>query len=299
MSKIESPEGFTGRLSFDEPMCQHTTFGIGGRAKYLLVPKNLGDLKIFVAWSKRLHFPIYVVGNGSKLLVSDSGLEGLVIKMSGTLNSIKIVNETVFVGAGCTLSRLLNIAIKNRLTGLEFLAGIPGTVGGAIVMNAGTNLGSISQSIDKVTVFNMENEKVETLNNRQCHFSYRESIFQKNSNCIIISAELSVMRGDEKLIVSKINDLLEKRKFTQPLDKLTAGSIFKNSEKYSAGALIDSVGLKGFKVGNAKISEKHANFIINLGKASSEDVSTLIKLMHDKVKARYNVDLQPEVISFK
>jgi len=283
-----------GKVLFNEHMRNHTTFKIGGPADILMVPKDLADIKFCITYAKERRIPLYVIGNGSKLLVSDNGIRGIVIKIAKTLDCIEVSGERITAGAGCSISELIKIATQHYLSGIEFAAGIPGTLGGAIAMNAGTYLGSMSDIVSKVTVMDLLNGSLHILAKDDCSFGYRKSIFLENG-LIILKAELNMKKGNQNEIKEKINRLHKKRKRTQPLEKHNAGSIFKNTANVSAGKLIDAAGLKGFRIGDAQISEKHANFIVNLEKARAWDVLELMKIIQKKVKSKYGTTLIPEL----
>jgi UDP-N-acetylmuramate dehydrogenase len=293
-SEQELKGSIKGIVLFDAPMQKHTTFQIGGPARILVIPKDIGDIQKSILYAKRHGLPIRVVGSGSKILVSDKGISGLVIKISSVFDELSIFGNTLKAGAGYNLAKLLSISIDHNLSGLEFAAGIPGTLGGAIVMNAGTSLGSISDLVNKVNVINLNSGSLMTFSKEECKFHYRGSIFQ-GSSLFIISAELNLSSGIAIDMRKKISELLEKRRESQPLDKPNAGSIFKNPEGYSAAKLIDSAGLKGVRVGEAQVSDKHANFIVNLGNATAKDVLTLVKLIQTEIKIKYGISLIPEL----
>ncbi len=293
-SAQELTEAIKGLVLFDASMQKHTTFQIGGPARILVIPKDIGDIQKSVIFAKRCGLPIHVIGNGSKILVSDEGISGLVIKISSVFDELSIFSNTLKVGAGYNLAKLLSIAIDHNLSGLEFAAGIPGTLGGAIAMNAGTFVGSMSNLINNVSVLDLGSLDLMTLSKEECRFHYRSSVFQEGS-LLILSAELNLSSGIAIDMQKKISQLLEKRRESQPLDKPNAGSIFKNPEGYSAAKLIDSVGLKGVRVGDAQVSDKHANFIVNLGNASAKDVLTLVKLIQTEIKVKYGISLIPEL----
>jgi UDP-N-acetylmuramate dehydrogenase len=270
-----------------------TTFKMGGKARYFFRAKNKKSFIEAINWSLESGLPLFILGGGSNLLVSDSGFKGLVIKNES--KKYKIEKRKIFAESGTPLSVLLKDAVKNNLAGLEWAAGIPGTVGGAVFGNAGAFGESIGDCLMEVEVFNIEDKKIEILKNKDCKFSYRNSIFKKNKKLVIISALFSLEKSSSKRIKEKIEKFLKHRREHQPLDFLSAGSIFKNSIKVPAGELIEKCGLKGRKIGDAKISEKHANFVVNLGKASSKDVKKLINLAKKSVKNKFGVDLDKEI----
>jgi len=270
-----------------------TTFKIGGRAKYFLVAKIKEDLIEAIKAAKGFKLPFFILGGGSNILVADEGFDGLVIRLQVTGHRLQ--GNRIFTEAGTPLSQIVNLAFKNNLTGLEWAIGIPGTVGGAIWGNAGAFEKSISDIIEKVEVFDVKNKKIKIFRNKDCKFGYRESVFKKNKYLIILSAKLKLKKDKKSEIKKRIKEFLEYRKETQPLNFPSAGSIFKNPPGFSAAELIEKCGLKGKKIGKAQISKKHANFILNLGGASAEDVKNLIDLAKQKVKNNFGIDLEEEI----
>ena len=280
----------------------YTTFKIGGPAKYFFVAKNKEDLIEAIKKAKELKLPFFILGGGSNLLVSDKGFDGLVIKI---LNSkFYILNSKIFTEAGTPLTLIVNEAAKKGLTGLEWAAGIPGTVGGAIYGNAGAfgrSMKDVVKEVEYGEVGFPSEIRLLKIKNRDCEFSYKDSIFKHKKNLIILSAILQLKKGNKKVIESKIKKNLEQRKKTQPLNFPSAGSIFKNPPGFSAGELIEKCGLKGKKIGGVKISEKHANFILNLGRhppatqGKAKDVIKLINLIKQKVKNKFKVNLEEEI----
>ena len=246
---------------------KYTTFRIGGAAKYFWVAKTKKELIEAVKFAKKHKLPFFILGGGSNVLVSDQGYQGLVIKFRTPLLS-KFVDK-----------------------GLEWAAGIPGTVGGAISGNAGAFDGSMADVVKNVEVLDTRSRKIKIFKNKDCKFGYRDSIFKKNANLIILSVELRLERGDPK----KIKKHLSYRKKTQPLNFSTAGSVFQNTPKFSAARLIEDCGLKGKKIGKAQISKKHANFIVNLGGAKAKDVLKLINLIKKEVKNKFGIKLEEEI----
>jgi len=280
----------------------YTTFRIGGKAEYFFVAKNKKDLIKAISVAKKLKLPFFVLGGGSNLLVSDKGFNGILIKIRNTKYEIPACpagrqNTKIMAEAGVMLGELVNILAKTELSGLEWAAGIPGTVGGAIFGNAGAFNKSMKDVVKSVEALEVKNEKckVKNFKNRDCKFSYRDSIFKNNKNLIILSVTLQMKRGDKKEIENKIKKNLEQRNKTQPLNFPSGGSIFKNPPGFFAGELVKRCGLKGKKIGNVKISEKHSNFIVNLGNGKAKDVIKLIKLIKQKVKKKFGVTLEEEI----
>ena len=277
----------------DEPMSRHTTFKIGGNADVLVKIKTIEELKSVLAIANELEVPCFVLGKGSNLLVSDSGIEGVVISLDG-LDSVQINDETVTCGAGASLRSVCIAVQKASLSGLEFAYGIPGTIGGALYMNAGAYGGEMSQVAVEATAIDFYgNEKQLTLEEMQ--LGYRTSVF-KNANLIITSVTFKLKKDDATAIKAAMDDFFSRRRDKQPLEYPSAGSTFKRPTGYFAGALIEQNNLKGVSVGGAQVSEKHAGFVINTGKATCGDVLSLIKKVQDTVKEADGVYLEPEVI---
>lgn len=283
-----------GMILFDEPMKNHTSFRIGGPADALVIPKDEIDLKNLLRFVNKNGVTLTVMGNGTKLLVSDEGVNGITIKLSGCFNDILVSKPKVKAGAGYSLANLSAIAANCGLSGLEFAIRIPGTVGGGIVMNAGAHGSMISDVVTSVTAMHPAGQ-LKKYSKDNLEFGYRQSIFQSN-NEIVLSVEMKLKNDKVEEIEKKMHECIEWRKENQPLNLPNAGSIFKNPPSMSAGKLIDMAGLKGMRVGNAKISEKHANFIVNLGNATANDVLNLIDIMQKTILRKYDVRLEPEII---
>ena len=278
----------------------HTTFRIGGKAKYFFVAKDKEDIINAVSIAKKLKLPFFVLGGGSNTLVSDRGFEGLVIKIqnsrlrhSGFGGQAKL--KTIYAEAGTSLGQLVNVALKNSLTGMEWATGIPGTIGGAIYGNAGAFGESIGDVVKKVEVLDTKDLRFKIYDLKKCKFGYRDSIFKHKKNLIILSAKIQLKKGKKSEIKRKIKEFLDYRQETQPLNFPSAGSVFINPPGFFAGKLIEDCGLTGKKIGKAKISEKHANFILNLGGSKAKDVKKLIKLIKQKVKKKFGVKLEEEI----
>lgn len=271
----------------------YSTFKIGGKAKYFFIAKNKQELISAVLSAKKLKLPFFILGNGSNLLISDKGFKGLVIKLQAT--NYKLQENLIYAEAGVPLGQLVNIASKNNLAGFEWAVGIPGTLGGSVYGNAGAFGQSMANTIREVEVYDTKNKKIKKFKNNDCKFGYRESFFNKNKNFIIISAKLRLKKGEGKKIKQKIREYLTHRVKIQPLNFPSIGSIFKNPRGFSAGELIERSGLKGKKIGNVKISEKHANFIINLGKGKASDIKKLIILTKKRVEKFFGIILEEEI----
>lgn len=281
-------------VSVDEPMSRHTTFKIGGSADVIIEPGGASQLLAVVRLLKRFDIPYFVMGNGSNLLVGDKGIRGAVIKISGAMSEYEVSNSDISAECGIKLARLANAALNNGLEGLEFASGIPGTLGGAVFMNAGAYGEEMKDIISDVTYIDVKTEEIVTLPQSKCGFGYRKSIFSDKA-AIITGATLKLRNGNPDEIKAKMNDLAKRRTEKQPLDKPSAGSTFKRPEGYFAGALIQDCGLKGCSVGGAEVSEKHSGFIINAGGATATDVRELIKKVQTDVYDKFGVMLETEV----
>ena len=286
-------------LKQDILLKNYTTFKIGGKAKYFYKAKTKEELIKAVKIAKKNKLPFFILGGGSNLLVSDKGFDGLVINTQ--FSTFNFQDNKVFCEGGVRLTSIVSKAAENGLKGLEWGAGIPGTLGGAIRGNAGAFGESIGNIIKQVEVFNSEKEKIENYSQKDGDFAYRESVFKKRPELVILSAELELKNGNKEEIRNKMKEYLDYRKDKQPLEFPSAGSVFKNPLDVSAGQLIDQCGLKGKRIGNVEISKKHANFIINLGDGKAEDVLKLIDLMKKEVKDKFNIQLEEEIqyVGFK
>ena len=279
-------------IYINEPMNKHTTFRIGGSADVLVTP-GVSETAEVLRLCKNHDIPVTIIGNGSNLLVGDQGIRGVVIEFGRPAEEIVIQGEQMHVTAGTMLSKAANEAAANGLSGLEFAAGIPGTVGGAVVMNAGAYGGEMKDVIRTVTVLTKEGEK-QTLTLEELDLGYRHSCIPEN-NYIVLSAELSLQKADTEQIRTVMADLRERRVTKQPLEYPSAGSTFKRPEGYFAGKLIEDAGLRGFQVGGAQVSEKHCGFVINKGDATARDVRQLITDVQKKVYEEFHVQIEPEV----
>ena len=285
------------KVKIDEMMSSHTTFKIGGIADLFLEVNDLDSLKKILVLLKSYNIPFFIIGNGSNLLVDDEGYNGAIIKLTGDFEKVSVNGEYVECGSGCKLSLLCKRCLENSLKGLEFAYGIPGSFGGAVFMNAGAYGNEIKDFIEYVKCID-NNGNIYNLSNDECKFNYRKSIFSDNK-FIIISAKLKLNTGKYKDIKYKMEDFISRRKLKQPLDYPSAGSFFKCPIGYHASALIDECGLKGFRIGDAAVSSKHAGFVINLGNASSKDILDLESEIISKVEMKKNIILDKEVIYLK
>ena len=281
------------QVLIDEPMKKHTTFRVGGPADYFVMPKNIEEVQKIVAFCKDAKMPYYVLGNGSNLLVSDAGYRGVIIQIYKSMSEITVEDTTIRAQAGALLSKIGNIALDAELTGFEFAAGIPGAVGGAVVMNAGAYGGEMKDILKSVTVLTTEGE-VLTLYNKELELGYRTSIIAKK-DYVVLEAEYELQKGSKEDIRAKMDELKVQRVTKQPLEYPSAGSTFKRPEGHFAGKLIQDAGLRGFSVGGAQVSEKHCGFVINKGDATAADIIELMRQVSEKVMQEFGVLLEPEV----
>ena len=278
----------------DEPMCDHTTFKIGGKADVFVSIINEHEILRLLELLRSRQIPFFILGNGSNILVSDEGYRGVIIEIGSAYSGVRMLDDIVIAKAGTTMAKLSHFAMENDLTGLEFASGIPGTVGGGIIMNAGAYGGEMRQITYRVKAVTPSGEVV-YLSNAEMEFEYRNSKAKKEGY-IILQAEFRLHRGEKSVIEGIMRDLAKKRRDKQPLEFPSAGSTFKRPQGYYAGKLIADAGLKGLSVGGAQVSEKHAGFLINTGSATAADMYELINQVRTKVKEAYSVVLEPEVI---
>ena len=277
----------------DVPMSRFTSFRIGGPARRVACPKNREQLVILLGLARDCGARPFVMGNGTNLLAPDEGLERLVVRTAGGMDAVRLLDETTIeADAGISLARLALFAQNAGLTGLEFAHGIPGSLGGAVFMNAGAYGGEMKQVVQEVTVFTEEG--IARVSEEKCDFGYRRSAFSDGKS-VILGAKLRLSQGDREEIGAKMAQLMAKRKSSQPLEFPSAGSTFKRPEGYFAGTLIQETGLKGLTVGGAQVSQKHAGFVINIGGATCRDVCALIREVQEKVQQAHGVTLEPEV----
>lgn len=277
----------------DEPMSRHTTFRIGGPADYFAVPRSAEEIKDTIAICRREGTPYYILGNGSNLLVGDKGYRGVVIQIYKNMNQIRTEGSLIYAQAGALLSKIAAEALEHSLKGFEFASGIPGTLGGAVMMNAGAYGGEMKEVVESAVVMTQEGE-IKTLSLEELELGYRTSIIARN-NYVVLEAVIRLAKGDAEEIRSYMEELKGKRVTKQPLEYPSAGSTFKRPEGFFAGKLIEDAGLRGFRVGNAQVSEKHCGFVINRGGATAAEVISLMEQVADKVEANAGVRLEPEV----
>lgn len=279
----------------NEPMSRHTTFKIGGNASTYIKVGTLSKLSAIVKECKNSDIDYLIIGNGSNILVSDDGLDKTVIRLDGELRNIALLDETtIYCGAGASLAALCKFALKNSLSGLEFAWGIPGTVGGAVFMNAGAYGGEMKDVVYSVSHIT-ESGEIGRTEKDNLQFGYRNSVYRSNG-CIITGVTLKLKKAQKNEIQEKMDDFLFRRSSKQPLEYPSAGSVFKRPQGAFAGALIEQCGLKGKTVGGAQVSEKHAGFIINKSNATAQDVKNLVKEIQQTVKAQTDFDLECELI---
>jgi UDP-N-acetylmuramate dehydrogenase len=283
-----------GKVKKNELLAQHTTMKIGGPADLFIEPSSVENIRKVIGFINKHHLPWRAIGRGSNLLVSDKGIEGAVIKLGTGLANLTIKGTKITVGAGHSLISLSTLISKKGLSGLEFASGIPGSVGGAVYMNAGAHGSDISKILTKAHIL-FDDGTMEWISTNDMEFSYRTSILQKKRPGIVLEAEFKLTEGDKAAIVAQMLKNKDYRKETQPWNFPCAGSIFRNPLPNYAGKLIEEAGLKGFSIGGAKISEMHGNFIVNAGNATAKDVLDLIQYIKEKIDELYSIKIETEV----
>lgn len=278
----------------EEPMSSHTTFRVGGEAEVFINIQSTEQLQKLIPYFNEVGIPYFIMGNGSNLLVGDKGYRGVILRLGSRMNGIRLDGNRLTVQAGALMSQIARTACEHSLTGFEFASGIPGTIGGGVVMNAGAYDGELKQVISCVRVMNGEGELLE-LSNADMEFGYRTSVIKKRP-FIVVEAELVLAPGRQEEIAAKMEELNGRRRQKQPLEYPSAGSTFKRPEGYFAGKLIMDAGLRGYSVGGACVSEKHCGFVINKNHASAADVAEVIAEVQERVKDRFGVTLETEVI---
>ena len=281
-------------ILFHEPMSRHTTFRVGGDAKCLIRIKDKKQLIKLVPYLQITGQDYFILGNGSNLLVGDKGYNGIIVKLDGSMGNISVDGVRMTVPAGTLLSKAASVARDYSLSGMEFASGIPGTIGGGIVMNAGAYEGEMKQIVESVEVMNREGE-ILVLDNDTMEFGYRTSVI-KNRPFIVLEAVLKLQEGNQEEIEAKMEELSEKRRAKQPLEYPSAGSTFKRPEGYYAGKLIMDAGLRGFSIGGARVADKHCGFVVNTGRATAADVREVIEEVQQRVKEKFGVRLEREII---
>ncbi len=270
----------------------YTTFRIGGPADVLVQVGGEEQLEKVLAWCRESGRPWILLGRGSNVLVDDAGFRGTVILLDGTLAKIEVRGDQITAGAGASLARIARTALEHELTGMEYAAGIPGTLGGAVYMNAGAYGGEIGRTVSSIRY--LDREGIHEIGPEEAGFEYRSSRFMRE-NAIVLGAEMTLQPGDRQAIMDRMQELAEQRKSKQPLEYPSAGSMFKRPEGFFAGKLIQDAGLAGYSVGGAQVSEKHCGFVINRGNATAKDVRELVRQVADRVEQTFGVRLEPEV----
>ncbi len=291
VSDILSPRSL---LLENEPMSRHTTFKIGGPADWMVLPSSAAEAADLIRVSSEYSMPLTVIGNGSNLLVRDKGIRGVVLKIGEPMSSLRCEGETVIAGAGALLADVSQFAEQCGLTGLEFAVGIPGSIGGAVFMNAGAYDGELRNVVEQVTAV-CPDGTIRTYSAEDIRFGYRYSIFQEN-RCVICEVRLKLQISEKEKIAGLMADLTRRRESKQPLEWPSAGSTFRRPAGFFAGTLVEQAGCKGLRCGSAQVSDKHAGFIINAGQASAAEVQELIRKVQERVKQHSGVELWPEVI---
>ena len=280
-------------VRINEPMKNHTTFKIGGPAQYYVTPESVTQIQEVVSLCKDKNIPLHVIGNGSNILVGDDGVDGVVLALFNTFSDYEIKDNVITAQAGMSLIKLAVIALREGLTGLEFASGIPGSVGGAVYMNAGAYDGQMKDVVTSVTVLD-EAGNIRILGRDELDMGYRTSAVAKN-NMIVLQVIIELKAGNKEQIKDRMNQLSELRKQKQPLEYPSAGSTFKRPEGYFAGKLIADAGLKGYSIGGAAVSEKHAGFVVNMGGATAKDVVELTDYIKKRIIEQFGVTLELEI----
>lgn len=279
---------------FHQPMKEYTTFRVGGEAECLIMIQQEEELAKLIPYFNRIEQDYFILGNGSNLLVGDKGYRGIVLKFDGEMEQITVNGTHITAKAGALLSKVAVTARDNGLTGLEFAAGIPGSIGGGIVMNAGAYDGEMKQVVESVRVMDCDGQ-INVLDNDTMEFGYRTSII-KNRPFIVLEVVLRLAEGDREQIGARMEELMQLRRSKQPLEYPSAGSTFKRPEGYYAGKLIMDAGLRGYRIGGAQVADKHCGFVINTGKATAADIREVIEEVQQRVRDRFHVSLEPEVV---
>lgn len=281
---------FKGGITLNKSLAGYTTFRIGGEADYFVEPTDIDDVINIVKYADKQGIPYYIMGNGSNILISDEGIKGIVINLENAFNYLKHENGMIISGAGVKIAKFVDYCIQNSYAGIEMLAGIPATVGGALVMNAGCYGGETADNVVEVKV--IKNEKLKSLSKEECGFRYRNSGLK---NTVVIEASFKLALGNKEDIIRRRKEFIVHRNQAQPVEIPNAGCIFKNPNEHKAAILIDQCGLKGTKYGGAMVSTKHANFIVNYDNATAHDVIELVKIVKSKVHEKTGIDLEMEV----
>ena len=282
------------RIIFHEPMSKHTTFRVGGEAECLITIQSEEELGKLIPYLNQIEQDYFILGNGSNLLVGDKGYRGIVLKFGEQMEQIRVEGTRITAKAGALLAQAAAVAKENSLTGLEFAAGIPGSIGGGVVMNAGAYDGEMKMVVESVRGMDSEGQ-ILTLDNDTMEFGYRTSAI-KYRPIVVLEVALQLSQGEKSQIAGRMEELAQLRKSKQPLEYPSAGSTFKSPEGYYAGKLIMDAGMRGYRIGGAQVSDKHCGFVINTGKATAADIREVIEEVQERVKERFHVSLEPEVV---
>lgn len=293
-------EGFEGEILEKEPLTLHNTWRVGGIAEYMVFPKDEKDLEKILFYAEKNNKQWYILGNGSNVLLPDEGINGFIIKMTRGFKSKVVISYSsdyviIYLGAGLISSEVLSFLIKMELEGLEFIAGIPGSIGGLLRMNAGAFGNEIGNIVEYINVFSIS-EGFQTISKEKLKFEYRK--LRIPEDYVILGGAFRLIRSSSEIIKEKIENYQKMRREKQPIGQASCGSVFKNPKDIPAGKLIEEIGLKGFQVGGARISDIHANFIINTGNATAKDILTMIELIKQKVWIKKGIMLEEEVVQF-
>ncbi len=292
--EILKTNDFNGQITENMAMSDFITMKVGGKARFFVKPCDINSLILCIKTAKECNVKYKILGNGSNVLVADSGFDGVIISMYGTLDKVQVDGDVITADAGALGSKVSACALENSLTGLEFLSGIPGSVGGAVFMNAGAYDGEMAFVVTKTTYLD-ENLNLCTMQGDEHKFAYRHSVFKDNRDYIIVCTQMKLKQGAHSEILEKMQDFSRRRRDKQPLNFPSSGSTFKRPPNHFAGALIEQSGLKGYRVGDAMVSEKHAGFVVNVGNATCHDVLSLIKYVQDTVMQNTGIKLECEV----
>lgn len=282
------------RILFHEPMSRHTTFRVGGEAECFVMVRTEEELTKLILHLNQIEEEYFILGNGSNLLVGDKGYRGVVLKLGGSMEEVSVEGNVVRAGAGALLSKVAAEAKNHGLSGMEFAAGIPGSIGGGVVMNAGAYGGEMKQVVVSVRTLDTEGQ-ILLLDNETMEFGYRTSAI-KNRSVIVLEVTLRLTEGNPEEIGARMEELALLRRSKQPLEYPSAGSTFKRPEGYYAGKLIMEAGMRGYRIGGAQVSDKHCGFVVNTGRATAADVREVIEEVQQRVKERFHVSLEPEII---
>ena len=282
----------------DEPMSRHTTFRIGGPCDIYVLPEGIDELKDVYLWAKKAGHKVFILGRGSNVIFPDEGYKGIVISTE-KLTDVTVEGNTLTAQCGASFTQIAVVARDAGLSGLEFAYGIPGSVGGAVYMNAGAYGGQVSDCLAASCAFNCQTAKIRYTDGEDHQFGYRTSVYKNDPSTVILSAEFELKPDDKESIRARMDDYMGRRRDKQPLEYPSAGSVFKRPEGHFVGQMVQELGLKGYSIGGAQVSEKHAGFIINKGGATASDVKSLIEYIKDRVRTAYEVELECEVIFVK